>query len=326
MSKATSKQASKATSKQNSKAAGKMKASASNKPGKAGGGKASASAAPKGKAAKPKPSKPTAKPNPSAIVKNAKTKAIAGKAVKKADAETKLNSPKLNPNALGKSSGKPNSKPVSGKISGKTGLVDSGSTGKKLSASVVPGKKVELKKTEAVTTKSAKADKSGKDQSKMPASSAAKPAPELKPQPPPGQSLEEMLAEAESAEELVITDADGRRFCRIRDCDQLAQSDAYCRFHYIQLWKHIQSRRVILSEGKLERYIEELTARYPDKFLEILRKDLRVEKDFLAAIAELEIDESAVEAEFEEDENQSDLYEVQRMSDAGTERTEDDSF
>jgi hypothetical protein len=83
---------------------------------------------------------------------------------------------------------------------------------------------------------------------------------------------------------------------------------------------------VILSEGKLERYIEELTARYPDKFLEILRKDLRVEKDFLAAIAELEIDESAVEAEFEEDENQSDLYEVQRMSDAGTERTEDDSF
>jgi hypothetical protein len=194
--------------------------------------------------------------------------------------------------------------------------------GKKALKAVATGKKVEAKKPEATAPKAAKG---GKESTKISAQ-AAKPMAETKPQPPPGQSLEEMLAEAESAEELVITDADGRRFCRIRDCDQLAQSDAYCRFHYIQLWKHIQGRRSILSEGKLERYIEELTARYPDKFLEILRKDLRVEKDFLAAIAELEIDESAVEAEFEEDENQSDLYEVQRMSDAGTERAEDDSF
>lgn len=209
-------------------------------------------------------------------------------------------------------------------------------SGKKALKTAATGKKVELKKPEAAAPKAAKG---GKESAKISGQMAkpiakavtktvtnTKTAPDPKPLPPPGQSLEEMLAEAESAEELVITDADGRRFCRIRDCDQLAQSDAYCRFHYIQLWKHIQGRRSILSEGKLERYIEELTARYPDKFLEILRKDLRVEKDFLAAIAELEIDESAVEAEFEEDENQSDLYEVQRMSDAGTERAEDDSF
>lgn len=123
--------------------------------------------------------------------------------------------------------------------------------------------------------------------------------------------------EPDTAEDVVLTDADGRRYCRIKDCDRLAEVDTWCRFHYILLWKNIQTRRHILQEGKLGRYIEELTARYPDKFLEILKKDLRSEKDFLAAIQELEIDESAVEAEFDDEESQSDIFEVQRMSDSG---------
>ena len=56
-----------------------------------------------------------------------------------------------------------------------------------------------------------------------------------------------------------------------------------------------------LRSGKLKRYIEELTARYPDKFLHMLRKDLGGEKEFLAAIQELEIDESSSEDEFEDE-------------------------
>lgn len=137
-----------------------------------------------------------------------------------------------------------------------------------------------------------------------------------------------MPEEPDSAEEVVLTDADGRRYCRVKDCDRFAEVDNYCRYHYILLWNNIQTRRHILQEGKLGRYIEELTARYPDKFLEILKKDLRNEKDFLAAIAELEIDESAVEAEYDDEESQSDIFEVQRMSDGGgsARSEEDDRF
>ena len=72
--------------------------------------------------------------------------------------------------------------------------------------------------------------------------------------------------------EIVLTDSEGRAFCRVKDCDQAGIVDSYCRFHYLQLWKRIQVRKKILSEGKLERYIEELTARYPDKFLLALLK------------------------------------------------------
>jgi hypothetical protein len=109
----------------------------------------------------------------------------------------------------------------------------------------------------------------------------------------------------ETSDEVFLTDAEGRRYCRARDCDQLAVVDGYCRYHYLLFWKRIQVRKKILADGKLERYVEELTAKYPDRFLEILRKDLRSEKDFLAAIGELELEEAANEeaGDFEEDNN-----------------------
>lgn len=135
------------------------------------------------------------------------------------------------------------------------------------------------------------------------------------------EGVEEETWAAESKEkgdeEVILTDAEGRRYCRSRDCDQVGIVDGYCRYHYLLFWKKIQVRKKILVDGKLERYVEELTARYPDKFLEMIRRDLRTEKDFLAAIQELEIDESAGENEFEEDTNAY-IEEVRGIGEGGT--------
>jgi len=113
----------------------------------------------------------------------------------------------------------------------------------------------------------------------------------------------------------VLTDAEGRPYCKVKDCDQIANIDGYCRYHYLLLWKKIQVRRKILIDGKLERYVEELTARYPDKFLDVIRKDLLNEKNFQAAIAELEIDDSGNDSEFEEEDTQS-IEEVRTFSES----------
>ena len=127
-------------------------------------------------------------------------------------------------------------------------------------------------------------------------------------------------------DEIYLTDAEGRRYCRVRDCDQISSVEGYCRYHYLLLWKRIQVRRKILVDGKLERYVEELTSRYPDKFLEMIRKDLRSEKDFLVVIAELEIDESANENDMEDD-TQNFIDEVRGLSsDSGTVSDDDDGF
>lgn len=145
-------------------------------------------------------------------------------------------------------------------------------------------------------------------------------------------STEEVLADGtqpavtpESEEDIVLTDADGNRYCRAKDCDQISSVESYCRYHYLLFWKKIQVRKEILVDGKLEKYVDDLTSRYPDKFLEVLRKDLRTTKDFLAAIAELEIDESAGEGEFEED-AQTYIDEVRGLSESAGAQMEDDEF
>ncbi len=139
----------------------------------------------------------------------------------------------------------------------------------------------------------------------------------------PVLSTSTVTAVSVTVEEVILTDADGRRYCRVKDCDQAAIVEAYCRYHYLLYWKKIQVRKKILDEGRLERYIEELTSRYPDKFLEMLRKDLRSEKEFVAAIQELEIDESAVEAEFEDD-AAPEIEEVRGISDVVSGRDEEE--
>jgi hypothetical protein len=106
-------------------------------------------------------------------------------------------------------------------------------------------------------------------------------------------------------EEVYLTDSEGRRLCKVRDCDQAASVEEYCRYHYLLLWKKIQIRKSILNDGKLEKYVDDLTSRYPDKFLEVIRKDLKSEKDFLAVIQEMELDENALNEIENEDEVQS---------------------
>lgn len=127
------------------------------------------------------------------------------------------------------------------------------------------------------------------------------------------------------SDEIILTDAEGNRYCRARDCDQIAKVDAYCRYHYLLYWRKIQNRKKILAGGKLEKYIEELTARYPDKFLEMIRRDLRTEKDFSSAIQEMEIDESATDSDFEAEAG-SFQDEVRGIGESAGSGVDDDDF
>ena len=120
----------------------------------------------------------------------------------------------------------------------------------------------------------------------------------------------------EKDEEIYLTDSEGRRLCKVRDCDQISNVEGYCRYHYLLLWKKIQTRKHILIDGKLEKYVEDLMARYPDKFVEVIKKDLKTEKDFLSVIQELEIDESALNENESDEEVQSFTDEIRGIGDA----------
>lgn len=117
-------------------------------------------------------------------------------------------------------------------------------------------------------------------------------------------------------EEVYLTDSEGRRLCKVRDCDQACNVEEYCRFHYLLLWKKIQIRKDILNNDKLEKYVLDLTSRYPDKFLEVIKKDLKTEKDFISVIQEMELDENALNESDGEDEVQSFADEIRGIGEA----------
>ncbi|HLE01414.1 MAG TPA: hypothetical protein VJB59_14215 [Bdellovibrionota bacterium] len=93
---------------------------------------------------------------------------------------------------------------------------------------------------------------------------------------------------AESAARAV----DSGDVCREVACEGLATAAGYCRLHYIKNWKKVKRKELILKEKKLNQYIEELVAKYPDKYIEAIRQDLANDKDFAKVIYDLDLDES----------------------------------
>jgi hypothetical protein len=89
--------------------------------------------------------------------------------------------------------------------------------------------------------------------------------------------------------------------CREIGCELLAVAKGYCRLHYLKNWSRIQNKEVILRDGRLKNYIEELVNKYPDKYLEVIRKDLAFENEFAKVIADLEIVESTSDDLIDED-------------------------
>ena len=260
----------------------------------------------------------------------------AAKAAKKAPAAKKKSQPVPAKKAAAK---KPAAPVAAKKAQAKTPAKPTAKDLKKKAAAPAPAPKTAKPAAAAAKAPEKQADK-GKKKAAAPVAAAApvpKKGAEKAAQPTPaakgknGKEKEPTEAvraanaanETPADEEVFLTDAEGRRYCRVRDCDQAATVESYCRYHYLLFWRNIQNRKKILSEGKLSRYIEELTARYPDKYLELLRKDLRSEKDFMAAIQELEIDEAGSDAEFE-DEAQSYLDEVRGMSSEQPAREEEE--
>jgi hypothetical protein len=91
----------------------------------------------------------------------------------------------------------------------------------------------------------------------------------------------------------------GETVCREVACEGLATSGGYCRLHYIKNWKKIKRKELILREKKLNQYIEELVAKYPDKYIEAIRQDLASDKDFAKVIYDLDLDEGVDDFDLE---------------------------
>ena len=127
----------------------------------------------------------------------------------------------------------------------------------------------------------------------------AKPAPLLKKERAPRKAPLTGM-DAINAARAALVNA-GETVCREVACEGLGTTGGYCRMHYIKNWKKIKRKDAILKEGKLNQYIEELVAKYPEKYIEAIRQDLASDKDFARVIHDLDLDESVDDFEAEGD-------------------------
>ncbi len=107
--------------------------------------------------------------------------------------------------------------------------------------------------------------------------------------------------------------------CREAACEGLATSAGYCRLHYIKNWKKIKRRELVLKEGKLNKYIEELVSKYPEKYIDAIRHDLSTDKEFSKVVRDLELDESIDDFEAENEAIDSIIDNIRRDIDDDTE-------
>lgn len=107
--------------------------------------------------------------------------------------------------------------------------------------------------------------------------------------------------------------------CREVSCESQSTTAGYCRLHYIKNWKKIKRKELILREKKLNQYIEELVAKYPDKYIEAIKMDLADEKAFSKVIYDLELDESVddIDVDAENDDQVLDTIKRGGFDDSG---------
>lgn len=173
-------------------------------------------------------------------------------------------------------------------------------------AKVAPGKVAPAKQTPAKTTPVPASGKKGKGEGQ-----GVLPLPKVGSVVKPGKG-----AKSPKGSKPVIQ-VHNEKMCRETGCENPSTTKGYCRLDYIKNWKRIKRKEMILKEGKLNQYIEELVSKYPDKYIDVIRQDLSTEVNFNKVIHDLELDESMDDLDYDSDSIDSLI---------GSIRKEDDGF
>lgn len=65
------------------------------------------------------------------------------------------------------------------------------------------------------------------------------------------------------------------RICKDEHCKNAATSGGYCRLHYLKNWKRLKQEEQKRAAKRLNRYIESVIKRHPERYVEMIKKDLR---------------------------------------------------
>ncbi len=65
------------------------------------------------------------------------------------------------------------------------------------------------------------------------------------------------------------------KICIEDDCKNVQTTENYCRLHYLKNWKLIKEAVQKKAADKLNKYVDGICKKYPEKYVDVIRKDIR---------------------------------------------------
>jgi hypothetical protein len=68
------------------------------------------------------------------------------------------------------------------------------------------------------------------------------------------------------------------KICIEPECKNAQTTENFCRLHYLKNWKRIKEATQKKAAEKLNKYVEGICEKSPDKYVDLIRRDLRSNK------------------------------------------------
>lgn len=95
------------------------------------------------------------------------------------------------------------------------------------------------------------------------------------------------------------------KICKEEGCNNAQTTGGFCRLHYLKHWKAIKAESTEKAAKKLNRYVEFMAKKNPDRYIDDIKKDLRqkrMDPGFAAGEEDASIEPDLVDRLFGTDE------------------------
>lgn len=65
------------------------------------------------------------------------------------------------------------------------------------------------------------------------------------------------------------------KICKTKGCNNAATTAGYCRLHYLMNWRRLKETKQRDAAERLNKYIDKIVEKHPDKYVEIIKKELK---------------------------------------------------
>lgn len=83
------------------------------------------------------------------------------------------------------------------------------------------------------------------------------------------------------------------KICIEEGCKNAQTTKDYCRLHYLKNWKRIKQAEQKKAADKLNKYVEGIVKKFPEKYVDVIRREIRTDRGDLQRA----VDEPAEEAD-----------------------------